>query len=127
MFARLIEQQGGDPTCLEDPSRLPGCEEVEIVTAATSGQLTYRDVREVGRAVSALGGGRVHLEDEIDPAVGVVCLRRAGDEVEVADELFAIHHRCGKGLESARRHVERSFALSAPGPVSPLVLAAPES
>ena len=64
----------------------------------------------------------MHLHDEIDPAVGVVCLRRAGEQVEAGEELFSIHHRAGRGLEQARQHLERSVEIGSEVEVSPLVL-----
>ena len=122
VFARVIEQQGGDPACLESAAALPCTDDVEPLTAEGSGYLRYRDVREVGRAISALGGGRIRLEDEIDPAVGVTCLCEAGGSVAAGDELFLIHHRAGRGLERAREHLVRAVEVGAQAKISPLVL-----
>jgi thymidine phosphorylase len=62
------------------------------------------------------------LSDEIDPAVGVVCLREAGSRVDVGDDLFLIHHRDGRGLEEARAHLARGVEVGDAAGVSPLVL-----
>jgi pyrimidine-nucleoside phosphorylase len=102
VFARVIEEQGGDPRCLEEPGRLPRAAGLAHVASPRAGYLSYRDVRAVGRAVLALGGGRLHPGDVLDPAVGIVCLREAGTRVEAGDELFLVHHRNGRGLDQAR-------------------------
>jgi pyrimidine-nucleoside phosphorylase/thymidine phosphorylase len=121
-FARAVEAQGGDPVCVEDPGRLPRVSGVEPVAARAAGYLSYRDVRDVGLALAALGGGRRRPEDPLDPAVGVVCLREAGSRVEAGDELFLVHHRRGRGLEEARALLERAVAITGSAGLAPLVL-----
>ena len=123
VFARVVEEQGGDPGCVEDPGVLPSSGGVERVSAERGGFFAYADVREVGRAIAALGGGRKKLADEIDETVGVVFLRPAGSRVDAGDELFLIHHRDGKGLEVAKEHLARAVEIGPVESLSPLVLA----
>ncbi|MCZ6598161.1 MAG: thymidine phosphorylase [Planctomycetota bacterium] len=123
VFACVVAEQAGDPRCLEDPGLLPRVTAIDPVAAERDGVFGYADVREVGRAVVALGGGRTRLEDAIDPAVGVVCLRQAGTKVGAGDELFLIHHREGRGLAEARAHLTRAIEIGPTGELSPLVLA----
>ncbi|MEM7305152.1 MAG: thymidine phosphorylase [Planctomycetota bacterium] len=122
-FARIVEAQGGDPACVEDPGRLPTAPATEPFTADRDGFLRFRDVREVGRAAGALGGGRLRLGDEIDPAVGVTAQRAAGARVAAGDELFLLHHRDGRGLEAARGYLSRAIEIGPAPELSPLVLA----
>jgi len=121
-FGRVVAEQGGDPACLEQANHLPHVGTHTAVKADRTGYLAYRDVRDVGRAVVALGGGRRRLEDEIDPAVGVVCLREAGHRVEAGDDLFVVHHRDGRGLDEARDLLTGAIEIGATAGVSPLVL-----
>jgi len=121
-FARAIEAQGGDPACVEDPGRLPGVAGVEPVVAGSTGYLTYRNVRDVGRAVLALGGGRHALGEDIDPAVGVICLREPGSRIEAGDELFLVHHRQGRGLTEARALLASAVEITGAAGLAPLVL-----
>jgi len=121
-FMGVVENQGGDPATIEDPSRLPQAPDLETVSAAEGGCLSYADVRSVGLAVVALGGGRRVLGDVIDPGVGVRCLRQAGDEVQVGDALFEVHHTGGHGLDEARAHLAGAISIGAEAELPPLVL-----
>jgi pyrimidine-nucleoside phosphorylase/thymidine phosphorylase len=123
-LAGAIAEQHGDPACLDDPARLPSAPGRAPWLAERSGRLGFRDVRAIGVAVAGLGGGRARLGDGIDPAVGLVFHRAAGDEVHPGELLATIHHRDGRGLE-------RCYALLAEATVigpevaepGPLVLA----
>ena len=121
-FAGAVEEQGGDPTCLERPGRLPQAPDRTDWRAACSGRLGFRDVRLVGEAAAELGGGRRRLEDEIDPAVGLVFHRAAGDEVAAGEPLVTVHHRGGQGVERALERLAEATTLEAAEPGA-LVLA----
>jgi thymidine phosphorylase len=73
--------------------------------------------------VAGLGGGRRRLGDAIDPAVGSVFHRAAGDEVAGGELLATNHHRDGRGLERAYRLQAEATTLEAEGAPGPLVLA----
>ena len=125
-LAAMVEAQGGDPRYVTGEAALERAPDVEEVRATQPGRLLYADVRAVGRAVVALGGGRHSLTDEIDHAVGIVSLLGAGERFAAGDVLFEIHHRHGRGLEDARRHLQT--ALLAPdeaekAELAPLILA----
>ncbi len=116
-FARMVEAQGGDTRALDDRSRLPRAPDLELRRAPASGCLAFRSVRAMGHAVSALGGGRRRREDEIDPGVGLVMLREAGEEVLRGEALVEIHHREGRGLEEARSLLDEALDVGeGPGP-----------
>jgi thymidine phosphorylase len=66
-----------------------------------------------------LGGGRVHVTDVIDPHVGLVWHKQAGEEVRAGETLCEIHHRNGKGLAECQAYL--TAALSYDAPVAPLV------
>ena len=119
-FAGVVTAQGGDARVLEDPTRLPRAS-VETWRAEASGHLAYADVRALGLAIAALGGGRRVLSDSIDHAVGLVALRAPGEEVGAGEALFEIHHREGRGLAAARAHLRRAFELGAAGETTPLI------
>ncbi len=123
LFLRIVECQHGDPRTIEDPERLPHAPAREIFEAPADGCLAYADVRELGWAVVALGGGREQLEDAIDPAVGLVSLRAAGANVKAGEPLFEIHHREGHGLDRAREHLRTALRIGPPTDPSPLVRA----
>ena len=120
-FAAVVEAQGGDPSALDRPTLLPRVD-VEVLRAANGGSLNYLDVRELGLAIAALGGGRRLLEDEIDPAVGIVAACAAGQSVTAGDALFELHHRDGRGLERACAHLSCAYEIGESAGLGPLVL-----
>lgn len=123
VFELVVREQGGDPKVVTDPTRLARASHVEPWKAATSGVLSFRDLREVGWAAAALGGGRTRIEDVIDPAVGLVWRRRAGERVERGDLLCEIHHQAGRGLDACRERLSAAIATGAEHVATPLVLA----
>ncbi|HEV7395459.1 MAG TPA: thymidine phosphorylase [Pyrinomonadaceae bacterium] len=81
-FRRNVEAQGGDPRVCDDPARfLPLARESVKVESPRSGFITKVNTTEIGHAIAAIGGGRVRIEDLIDPSVGFVTGARIGDEV----------------------------------------------
>lgn len=122
-FARMVAAQGGDAAALDDTAAWLQGTAVETVRAERDGTLAFADVRELGLAVGALGGGRRRLEDAIDPAVGLVALHPAGTAVRAGDPLFHIRHRDGRGLDEARARIGRTIDLPVAAPTSDLILA----
>jgi len=122
-FARMVAAQGGDAAALDETAAWLQGTAVETVRAERDGMLAFVDVRELGLAVGALGGGRRRLEDAIDPAVGLVALHSAGSAVRAGDPLFHIRHRDGRGLDEARARIDRTVDLRGATPTSDLILA----
>ncbi|MCY2959200.1 MAG: thymidine phosphorylase [Planctomycetota bacterium] len=121
VFELVVSEQGGDPKVVSDPSRLPRASHVDPWKAGSAGVLSFRDLREVGWAAAALGGGRVKIEDVIDPAVGLVWRRRAGERVETGDVLCEIHHQKGRGLEACRARLAAAVSIGGSVELAPLV------
>ena len=121
-FRANIEAQGGDVAVIEDPNLLPQAPDHDTYTATTSGHLKITDCAALGRAVHALGGGRTHLEDEIDTAVGLSFTRRPGDTIEAGDPICTLHHRAGHGLSEARAFLSASLSTTAEPQRDTLVL-----
>lgn len=109
-FRRVLEAQGGDPRVIDDPSRLGKAPHVHVVVSARAGWLSYTDVRALGNAIRALGGGRQRMEDTIDPTVGIVFESSAGARVEKNQALFRVHHGA-RGLEGALEGIGQSFTI----------------
>jgi pyrimidine-nucleoside phosphorylase len=120
VFAKVIVEQGGDARCLDDRSRLARAPRTTMLKAESDGHFAWRDLRAVGGAICALGGGRTKLGDAIDPAVGLVFVVDDGAHVRRGDELVEIHH-AERGLDQARALLLRSFEIGPPRALDPLV------
>ena len=123
-FARMVEAQGGDPRCIDDPGLLRGSGTSEaVVCAPRDGFIAELGALEVGRAAVALGAGRIRAEDPVDHGVGMDLLAVKGEPVETGQPLVRIAHRQGVGLERARALLEQAFVFSEhPVSAGPLIL-----
>jgi pyrimidine-nucleoside phosphorylase len=101
MFARVIENQGGDPRVVEDYSRLPVAPDRVVVKAPASGFVAALEAEPIGRAAVALGAGRNRLDDVVDHGVGIVVLTPPGTPVKAGEPVLEVAHRGGKGLDVA--------------------------
>jgi len=97
-LTRNIEAQGGDPRVCEAPRKiLPLVNHGSKIECARSGIVSRIETTEIGHAVAAIGGGRIRIEDVIDPAVGFVAEVKLGDQVKAGDVLGVVY-----GSNSAR-------------------------
>ena len=72
VFARMVAALGGPDDFLEHSARyLAHASVIRPCNAERSGHVVGMDARQVGIAVVALGGGRAHADDAIDPSVGL--------------------------------------------------------
>src|ERR1044071_2891671 len=81
-FRVLVGAQGGDVSYVDDPSKFPRAELVEVVESPQSGYVAELQARSVGEAAVALGAGRARKSDPIDHAVGFIIPHKVGDLVE---------------------------------------------
>jgi pyrimidine-nucleoside phosphorylase len=87
-FRRNVEAQGGDPRVCDDPAGiLPLTEKAIKVESPRSGFVFKVETEEIGHAIAEAGGGRVRMEDQIDPAVGFVGEVKIGDELSAGDQI----------------------------------------
>jgi len=106
-YERWIQAQGGDPA----DDALPSAPVVVPVLAPRDGVVTSLAATRVGVAALRLGAGRSTKADRIDPAVGIVCRRKRGDEVAAGDVLAEIHARDAASADEAARDVLASYEL----------------
>ncbi len=121
-FAAMIAAQGGDPSFLEDPAKLPQAPDTAMFLAPASGRLDLEDCRCLGRAAVALGGGRRSGGDEIDHATGLHWNVRPGQDVHAGQELAQLYHRAGHGLDEALAELETAVAFDTGREVNQLIM-----
>lgn len=120
-FRELISVQGGDLSCVDDPSKLPKANLIETVAAPRSGSLLQVHARLIGEAAVILGAGRSKKSDAIDHAVGVIIHHKVGDKISAGEPLFTIHANDAKLLMQAREAILKAHQFS-DDPVAPLPL-----
>jgi len=108
-----VEAQGGDPRVCDDPAQfLPLTENAYKVESPHSGFLVNTDATEIGQAVAAAGGGRVRIDDQIDPTVGFVADVKIGDRVQKGDVIGWVYCRDeAQGRETAAR-IQAAYELN---------------
>lgn len=111
-FRSVISSQGGDPSTLDDPSRLPAASIVEPVYAPSEGFISKIDVRALGMAVVNMGGGRRTVQDKIDYGVGLDHLKHVGDRVCKGEPIARIHLNDPSILTQIRSQVQAAFSVS---------------
>ncbi|HEY7505603.1 MAG TPA: thymidine phosphorylase [Gemmatimonadales bacterium] len=120
-FGRVIEAQGGDRSVVDDPAILPQAGAVEVYRAPRNGVVTAVEPRRIGRAILELGGGRVRIEDRIDPAVGFVITVKPGDQVYSGDPIASVFARDDAGVTSGLAALAEAIAIGDEGRLTPLI------
>ncbi|MBC2259548.1 pyrimidine-nucleoside phosphorylase [Listeria booriae] len=90
-FKDFLNNQGGNGSIVDDPSKLPQAEFKIDVPAKESGVVSEIVADEIGIAAMLLGAGRATKEDEIDLAVGIMLRKKVGDKVEAGEPLVTIY------------------------------------
>jgi pyrimidine-nucleoside phosphorylase len=112
-FRTLVEAQGGDPSFIDHPERLPSAAFKEAVGAPRTGYLSAVDARAVGIAAVALGAGRERKGQPIDHAVGIEIHAKVGDRLTKGDALFTVHASDPERLKSAVADLMEAHTFSA--------------
>ena len=122
-FRRIIEHQGGDPSVVDDYSRLPSAPDEHRIAAPRDGVVSGLHAELIGRAAVELGAGRATLDDAVDHGVGIDVLAPRGAEVREGDPVLLVHHRGGRGLDEAIPLLEEALAIADTAPdVPPLIV-----
>jgi thymidine phosphorylase len=117
-FARMVAGLGGPADLLEAPGRhLPAVESTAAAVPARDGVVTAVDVRRVGLVVVALGGGRRHEAEGIDPAVGLSAVAAPGERVGVGGRpLAVVHARSADAAQRAAAALRDAFEIGDAAP-----------
>jgi thymidine phosphorylase len=104
-FAAMVRELGGPADLLDAPDRHLRTAAVKVeAEPAEAGVVSAVDVRAVGLAVVALGGGRVREDDAVDHSVGLTDIAAPGEEVAPGGRPLAVVHAVDDA--AARRATE---------------------
>lgn len=90
-FIEMVKIQGGNPSVIEDYSKLPSTNTIVELKAETSGYIKHIHCEEVGLAAMMLGAGRENKDSIIDMRVGLKLLKHVGDKIKENDVIANIH------------------------------------
>ncbi|MBJ6364004.1 pyrimidine-nucleoside phosphorylase [Paenibacillus sp. GCM10012307] len=90
-FKVFVASQGGDPSIVDHPEKLPQAAYQIEVNADADGFVASITADEIGRAAMLLGAGRATKDSLIDLAVGIMLNRKVGDAVQAGEPLATIH------------------------------------
>jgi thymidine phosphorylase len=108
---QIVMQQNGDAAAIDNYDLLPRARHEKAIKAATSGFIQSIDTEAIGRGSMLLGAGRMRIEDEIDPGVGLVIERKVGDRVEQGDTLVTLHFNDATLVQEAAETIERALVI----------------
>jgi pyrimidine-nucleoside phosphorylase/thymidine phosphorylase len=111
-FRKLIRAQGGDPSVIDDPASLPAARHMIPLKAARSGHVAALRARPIGHATMLLGAGRARVDSVIDPAVGIVFEKKAGDPVRRGDVLCKLLVNDRSRLDEVKSIVEGAYTIA---------------
>jgi thymidine phosphorylase len=119
-FARMVAGLGGPADLLERPDAyLTPAPVVHDVPAPRDGWIAGIDTRALGLAVVALGGGRTHPDQHVDPRVGLDRIRGLGEAVSAGEALARVHAADAAAASRAAAAVQAAFDLSDEAPPPP--------
>ena len=108
-----IIAQGGDPRVCDSPADfLPLVTESVKVESPRSGYIKSVDTTEIGHTIAAIGGGRVRIEDVIDPTVGFIAERKIGDRIEAGESIGVIYCSDSANADEARQRIQAAYEVA---------------
>jgi pyrimidine-nucleoside phosphorylase len=111
-FRSNVLAQGGNPLVCDDPARLLPLTPHEVKVESTrTGFVTGIDTSEVGHAIASIGGGRVRIEDAIDPGVGFAVERKLGDAVKAGETLGLLYCRRPEQAAAAKERIRAAYTI----------------
>ncbi len=112
-FRKMVKNQGGDVSYVDQPEKLPQAPIVREVRSPKSGHLSWIDALTIGEASVEMGAGRAKKEDTIDHAVGIIIHNKVGNHVEKGDILFTLHAKDEKSCQKAEEQILSAYKWSA--------------
>jgi len=111
-FRANVEAQGGDPRVCDEPAKiLPLTENSFEVESPRPGFVIKVDTEEIGNAIAEAGGGRVRIEDQIDPSVGFIADVKLGDRVQSGDPIGTVFSADVERGQRAAKRISAAYEI----------------
>lgn len=116
-FRQNVAAQGGEPRVCDDPAAfLPLVTEAFKVESPRSGFVTKVNTSEIGHAIASIGGGRVRIDDTIDPTVGFIAQARIGDALDEGAAIGIVFCRDRSSAEEAGKRIQAAYEIGEQSP-----------
>jgi len=117
-FAQMVAALGGPANLIEAPSAHLRSAPVTLTASAIEpGFVTAVDVRAVGIAIVALGGGRAREDDAVDHTAGLTEVAALGERVGPGERpLAVVHARDEGGAERAVEAIRSAYTVGEAAP-----------
>jgi thymidine phosphorylase len=83
-----------------------------VLPAWRDGVVAQVEPRAIGRAITALGGGRARMDDRVDPTVGFVITARPGEVVRRGEPLATVFARDADGIRLGSDALRHAITLA---------------
>jgi len=121
-FRANVAAQGGDARVCDEPAKfLPLAAESFKVESPRSGFVTKVNTADVGHGIAAIGGGRVRIDDQIDPSVGFVTDVKIGDRIDAGGSIGTVFCRDEAKANEAVQAIQAAYEIGA-APLEKLLL-----
>ena len=117
----MIKAQGGDERVVDDPDLLPKARYVTKLKSYRNGYVHDLPAKPIGILAMNLGAGREHIDDVVDPAVGIVLNKKVGDYVARGEELAFVYHNKPLEREWLARFYESVGLVDEPFEPAPVI------
>jgi len=111
-FRANVAAQGGDPRVCDEPDKfLPLAAESFKVESPRSGFVTKINTADIGHAIAAIGGGRVRIDDEIEPSVGFIADVKIGHRVNAGAGIGTVYCRDAVKATEAVQAIQAAYEI----------------
>jgi pyrimidine-nucleoside phosphorylase len=111
-FRQNVAAQGGEPRVCDDPAKyLPLVTESFKVESPRSGFVSKVNTAEIGHAIAAIGGGRLRIDDAIDPSVGFIAELKIGDRIGAGAALGTVYCREESKAKEAAQRIQTAYEI----------------
>ncbi len=118
-FAPMSRPRAASPASVTIPPKiLPLTDKAFEVESPRSGFVTKVSTAEVGHTIAEAGGGRVRIEDKIDPRVGFIAKTKIGDEVRAGDSIGVVFCDDAARGQAAAARIQAAYEIGE-APVEP--------
>ena len=111
-FVEITKLQGGDIYFINNPEKYPKSKINEKIFAGKSGYIQSINSFEIGMASLILGGGRLKLDDVIDPKAGIIFYPKIGQKISKGELIAEIFTDKKNMIESAKTKIINSITIS---------------